>query len=35
LLQQLDSLNSDMPAFHGTDAERKALAVFLQSGAAN
>lgn len=32
LLGQLDVLNPDMPAFHGTDAERKALAVFLQSG---
>jgi len=35
LLQQLDSLNSDMPPFHGSDAERKGLAVFLQSGAPN
>jgi len=35
LLQQLDSLNSDMPAFHGTEAERKALAAFLAGGAAN
>ena len=35
LLQQLDSLNSDMPPFHGSEQERKALAAFLQSGAAN
>jgi len=35
MLQQLDSLNPDMPPFHGTEAERKALAVFLQSGAPN
>ena len=35
LLQQLDSLNSEMPAFHGSERERKALATFLQSGAAN
>ncbi len=35
LLQQLDSLSPDMPAFHGTEQERKALAVFLASGAAN
>ena len=35
LLQQLDSLNSDMPAFHGSERERNALAAFLQSGAPN
>ena len=35
LLQQLDSLSSDMPPFHGTERERKALAAFLASGAAN
>ncbi len=35
LLQQLDSLSPDMPPFHGTEAERKALAGFLQSGATN
>ncbi len=35
LLQQLDSLDSDMPAFHGSERERKALANFLQSGATN
>jgi mono/diheme cytochrome c family protein/cytochrome bd-type quinol oxidase subunit 1 len=33
MLQQLDSLNSEMPTFHGTECERKALAMFLQSGA--
>ena len=32
LLTQLDSLNPDMPAFHGSEQERKALASFLQSG---
>ncbi|HZD32201.1 MAG TPA: c-type cytochrome [Candidatus Angelobacter sp.] len=32
MLGQLDVLNPEMPAFHGTDAERKALAAFLQSG---
>ena len=35
LLQQLDSLSSDMPAFHGSERERKALAAFLASGAPN
>ncbi len=29
---QLDALSPEMPAFHGTDGERKALIVFLQSG---
>ena len=33
MLQQLDSLNPEMPSFHGTERERKALAMFLQSGA--
>lgn len=33
MLAQLDSLNPEMPTFHGTERERKALAVFLQSGA--
>ena len=33
LLTQLDSLNPEMPHFYGTEQERKALAVFLQSGA--
>lgn len=33
LLTQLDSLNPEMPSFHGGERERKALAVFLQSGA--
>ena len=33
LLTQLDSLNPEMPSFHGNERERKALAVFLQSGA--
>ena len=33
MLTQLDSLNPEMPAFHGTEQERKALALFLQSGA--
>lgn len=33
LLTQLDSLNPEMPSFHGTEPERKALAQFLQSGA--
>ena len=32
LLTQLDSLNPEMPSFHGTERERKALALFLQSG---
>ncbi len=35
LLQQLDSLNPEMPHFQGTERDRKALAVFLQSGATN
>ncbi|HVP55544.1 MAG TPA: c-type cytochrome [Candidatus Eisenbacteria bacterium] len=34
MLSQLDILNPEMPAFHGNDAERKALASFLASGAA-
>jgi mono/diheme cytochrome c family protein len=34
LLTQLDSLNPEMPPFHGTERERKALGQFLQSGAA-
>jgi len=33
LLTQLDSLNPEMPTFHGTEGQRKALALFLQSGA--
>jgi len=33
MLQQLDSLNPEMPPFHGTERQRKALAMFLQSGA--
>ena len=33
MLQQLDVLSPDMPPFHGSDAERKALSVFLHSGA--
>ena len=33
LLTQLDALNPEMPAFHGTESERKSLAQFLQSGA--
>jgi mono/diheme cytochrome c family protein len=32
LLTQLGSLNPEMPGFHGTERERKALALFLQSG---
>ena len=32
LLTQLDALNPGMPSFHGTEPERKALALFLQSG---
>jgi len=32
MLTQLDSLNPEMPSFHGSEGERKALAVFLQSG---
>lgn len=34
LLTQLDSLNPEMPGFRGTERERKALGVFLQSGTA-
>ncbi len=33
MLTQLDSLNPEMPPFHGTEQERKALAAFLQGGA--
>jgi len=33
LLMQLDALNPGMPPFHGSESERKALALFLQSGA--
>lgn len=33
MLTQLDMLNPEMPAFHGTEQQRKALAEFLQSGA--
>ena len=33
LLEQLDVLNPEMPPFLGSEAERKALAGFLQSGA--
>lgn len=32
MLQQLDVLNPEMPPFHGTDNDRKALIAFLQSG---
>lgn len=33
MLGQLDVLSPDMPHFYGTDAQRRALAAFLQSGA--
>lgn len=35
MIQELPDLNPGMPPFHGTDSERKALAQFLQSGAAD